>query len=124
MLERWMRSSAFFEAQLREHEITSSRESEEVSPGVILDFDADNQVVGVEILNLSKRSPKLTISGLLVLANQNSKCRRGGSQQLTCDRMKESNVDRPQSHELRTEKEAVGGTQMTLKPNGVRVRII
>jgi Protein of unknown function (DUF2283) len=45
MLERWMRSSAFFEAQLREHEITSSRESEEVSPGVILDFDADNQVV-------------------------------------------------------------------------------
>ena len=34
-------------------------ESEEVSPGVILNFNADNQVVGVEILNLSKRSPKL-----------------------------------------------------------------
>ena len=34
-------------------------ESEEVSPGVVLDFNADNQVVGVEILNLSKRSPKL-----------------------------------------------------------------
>ena len=34
-------------------------ESEEVSPGVILDFNADNQVVGVEILHLSKRSPKL-----------------------------------------------------------------
>ena len=33
--------------------------SEEVSPGVVLDFNADNQVVGVEILNLSKRSPKL-----------------------------------------------------------------
>jgi uncharacterized protein YuzE len=36
-------------------------ESEEVSPGVILDFNADNQVVGVEILNLSKRSPKLNL---------------------------------------------------------------
>jgi len=34
-------------------------ESEEVSPGVVLDFNADDQVVGVEILNLSKRSPKL-----------------------------------------------------------------
>ena len=33
-------------------------ESEEVSPGVILDFNADNQVVGVEILYLSKRSAK------------------------------------------------------------------
>jgi Protein of unknown function (DUF2283) len=32
-------------------------ESEEVSPGVVFDFNADNQVVGVEILNLSKRSP-------------------------------------------------------------------
>ena len=36
-------------------------ESEEVSPGVILDFNAENQVVGVEILNLSKRSPKLNL---------------------------------------------------------------
>ena len=34
-------------------------ESEEVSPGVVLDFNADNQVVGVEILNLSRRVPKL-----------------------------------------------------------------
>ncbi len=30
-------------------------ESEEVAPGVILDFDKDNRVVGIEILNLSKR---------------------------------------------------------------------
>jgi uncharacterized protein YuzE len=30
-------------------------ESEEVQPGVILDFNTDNQVVGVEILNLSGR---------------------------------------------------------------------
>jgi len=30
-------------------------ESEEVQPGVILDFNADNQVVGIEILNLTAR---------------------------------------------------------------------
>ena len=34
-------------------------ESEEVSPGVVLDFNAENQVVGVEILRLSKRAPGL-----------------------------------------------------------------
>lgn len=32
-------------------------ESEEVQPGVALDFNADNQVVGVEILNVAKRVP-------------------------------------------------------------------
>lgn len=32
-------------------------ESEEVSPGIVLDYNADNLVVGVEILNLSKRAP-------------------------------------------------------------------
>ena len=31
-------------------------ESEEVSPGVVLDYNASNEVVGVEILYLSKRS--------------------------------------------------------------------
>jgi uncharacterized protein YuzE len=30
-------------------------ESEEVQPGIILDFNADKKVVGVEILNLSVR---------------------------------------------------------------------
>jgi uncharacterized protein YuzE len=30
-------------------------ESEEVQPGVILDFNAENQVVGIEVLNISKR---------------------------------------------------------------------
>lgn len=30
-------------------------ESEEVQPGVLLDFDKNNQVVGIEILNLSAR---------------------------------------------------------------------
>ncbi|MBI4384764.1 MAG: DUF2283 domain-containing protein [Nitrospinae bacterium] len=39
-------------------------ESEEVSPGVILDFNEQNQVVGVEILHLSKRTPKLNVHEL------------------------------------------------------------
>ncbi len=30
-------------------------ESEEVAPGVIVDYDSANQVVGIEILYLSKR---------------------------------------------------------------------
>jgi len=30
-------------------------ESEEVEPGLIVDFDADDQVVGVEILRFSRR---------------------------------------------------------------------
>ena len=32
-------------------------ESEKVKPGVILDFNAEGKVVGVEILNLSERVP-------------------------------------------------------------------
>lgn len=31
-------------------------ESEEVAPGIILDFNEKNQVVGVEMLSLSKRT--------------------------------------------------------------------
>ena len=36
-------------------------ESEEVSPGVVLDFNERNQVVGIEMLNLSQRTPKLDL---------------------------------------------------------------
>lgn len=36
-------------------------ESEEVQPGIVLDFNDKNQVVGVEILNLSKRTPQLNL---------------------------------------------------------------
>ena len=39
-------------------------ESEEVSPGVVVDFNEANQVVGVEILRLSKRSPGLNLRAL------------------------------------------------------------
>ncbi len=39
-------------------------ESEEVSSGVVLDYNEQNQVVGIEILHLSKRSPKLNLKEL------------------------------------------------------------
>ena len=39
-------------------------ESQEVAPGVVLDFNEQNQVVGVEILHLSKRAPKLNLKEL------------------------------------------------------------
>jgi uncharacterized protein YuzE len=32
-------------------------ESEEVEPGVVLDFNENNQVVGVEILRVKERAP-------------------------------------------------------------------
>jgi uncharacterized protein YuzE len=39
-------------------------ESEEVRPGVILDFDENDQVVGVEFLNISERATKEELSNL------------------------------------------------------------
>lgn len=36
-------------------------ESEEVSPGVVLDFDDKNQVVGVEILRVKQRVPSANL---------------------------------------------------------------
>ena len=39
-------------------------ESEEVSPGVVLDYNESNEVVGVEMLHLSKRSSDLNLSEL------------------------------------------------------------
>ncbi len=40
-------------------------DSEQVAPGVILDYDAKGNVVGVEILNLSKRAEKADLQRLL-----------------------------------------------------------
>jgi uncharacterized protein YuzE len=40
-------------------------ESQEVSPGIIVDYNADNQVVGIEMLHLSKRSPRLDANRLM-----------------------------------------------------------
>ena len=40
-------------------------ESEEVSPGIVLDYNESNEVVGVEILYLSNRSSNLNLSASL-----------------------------------------------------------
>jgi len=34
-------------------------DSEEVSPGIVIDFNEKNQAVGIEVLSLSKRTPRL-----------------------------------------------------------------
>lgn len=39
-------------------------ESEEVSPGVILDYNGQNEVVGIEMLYLSRRTLNLKTSAL------------------------------------------------------------
>ena len=39
-------------------------ESEEVAPGIVLDYNEAEQVVGIEMMNLSKRSPKTSLTNL------------------------------------------------------------
>ena len=39
-------------------------DSEEVSPGVVLDYNEASEVVGVELLNLSKRASNPNLSAL------------------------------------------------------------
>ena len=39
-------------------------ESEEVAPGIVLDYNEAEQVVGIEMLNLSKRAPDVSLSNL------------------------------------------------------------
>lgn len=39
-------------------------ESEEVEPGVVLDFNAQGKVVGIEMLELSKRTPSAQLKVL------------------------------------------------------------
>ncbi len=39
-------------------------ESREVAPGVVLDYNGDDQVVGFEMLCLSTRSPNVDLSDL------------------------------------------------------------
>ena len=40
-------------------------ESEEVKPGVILDYDEDDRVVGIEFLNISSRAKPEELSSIL-----------------------------------------------------------
>jgi len=40
-------------------------DSEELSPSIILDYNDKNEVIGIEILNLSKRSNKINLDSIL-----------------------------------------------------------
>jgi uncharacterized protein YuzE len=39
-------------------------ESEEVKPGIVVDFNAEGQVVGVEVLDLKRQVPAADLEGL------------------------------------------------------------
>ncbi len=39
-------------------------ESEEIAPGVVLDYNESGEVVGVEMLRLSRRAPKVKLSAI------------------------------------------------------------
>ena len=39
-------------------------ESVEVAPGVVLDYNQDDEVIGIEMLRLSTRSPNADLSAL------------------------------------------------------------
>lgn len=39
-------------------------ESEEVQPGIVLDFNSDKQVVGIEVLDLRRRVPNADLTQL------------------------------------------------------------
>ena len=39
-------------------------ESEEVQPGIVLDFNSEKQVVGIEVLDLKRRVPKADLTQL------------------------------------------------------------
>jgi len=41
-------------------------ESEEVAPGIIIDYDEKGQAVGIEMLHLSKRVPEMDIQRILI----------------------------------------------------------
>lgn len=41
-------------------------DSEEVKPGVILDYDDDNNLVGIELLRLSERIPAASLKTVMI----------------------------------------------------------
>ena len=45
---------------------TRIHDSEEVKPGVILDYDEKDNLVGVEILRVSERVPSASLKSILV----------------------------------------------------------
>ncbi|MDO8873601.1 MAG: DUF2283 domain-containing protein [Methanoregula sp.] len=45
---------------------THIHDSEEVKPGVILDFDEQNNLVGIEILRISERVPSASLKTVMI----------------------------------------------------------
>ncbi|MFA5236717.1 MAG: DUF2283 domain-containing protein [Methanoregula sp.] len=45
---------------------TRIHDSEEVKPGVILDYDDKNNLVGIEILRVSERVPSASLKSVLI----------------------------------------------------------
>ena len=45
---------------------TRMRDSVEVKPGVILDYDDQNNLVGIEILRVSKQVPSATLKSVMI----------------------------------------------------------
>ena len=45
---------------------TRIHDSEEVKPGIILDYDEKNNLVGIEILRVSERVPSASLKSILV----------------------------------------------------------
>ncbi len=45
---------------------TRIHESEEVKPGVILDYDDQNNLIGIELLRVSERVPRASLKSVLI----------------------------------------------------------
>ena len=45
---------------------TRIHDSEEVKPGVILDYDEQNNLVGIEILRISERVPSASLKTIMI----------------------------------------------------------
>ncbi|MDP3396283.1 MAG: DUF2283 domain-containing protein [Methanoregula sp.] len=45
---------------------TRIHDSEEVKPGVILDYDEQNNLVGIEILRISERVPSASLKTVMI----------------------------------------------------------
>jgi uncharacterized protein YuzE len=44
----------------------NATDSDELKPGVIVDFDAEGNVIGLEVLHVKKRSPAINVNQVLV----------------------------------------------------------
>jgi uncharacterized protein YuzE len=45
---------------------TRIHDSEEVKPGIILDYDEKNNLIGIEILRVSERVPSASLKSVLI----------------------------------------------------------